>query len=103
MKRITFALAFGTLIAATGLALADDAPIAPARNDYSIASNWLCLPGHDDACGAAEDATIVAADGTLTPEKFKPAKHAPIDCLYIYPTVSRDPGVNSDMLPGIEE
>ncbi len=101
MKHVKAALAFAAALSATGLALAADAPAA--KNDYSVASNWLCLPGHDDACGANQDATIVAADGTLTPEKFKPAKHAPVDCFYIYPTVSRDPGVNSDMNPGPEE
>jgi len=86
--------------AALGLASADE---MPAKNDYSIASNWLCLPGHEDACSASEDATVVGADGTLKHEKFRPAKNAPVDCFYVYPTVSRDPGVNSDMLPGAEE
>jgi hypothetical protein len=93
------------LVLAAGLALpalADDAA-PPAKNDYSIASNWLCLPGHEDACSANEDATIVAANGRLTSEKFRAAKKAPIDCFYVYPTVSRDPTVNSDMLPGAEE
>jgi hypothetical protein len=101
MKHLA-ALAFAAM-SATGLALAADAPAPAAKNDYAIASNWLCLPGHDDACGANQDATIVAADGTLTAEKFRPAKSAPVDCFYIYPTVSRDPGVNSDMNPGPEE
>jgi hypothetical protein len=96
---------WGLAMLAAGLvmpALADDAP-APAKNDYSIASNWLCLPGHEDACSANEDATVVAADGTMKSEKFRAAKKAPIDCFYVYPTVSRDPTVNSDMLPGAEE
>ena len=102
MKRSTAALAFAGVIAATGTALGADAPVSP-KNDYSRADNWLCLPGHEDACSAAEDATIVKANGTMTPEKYKPAKNAPVDCFYIYPTVSRDRGVNSDMNPGPEE
>ena len=99
MKRL--ATAFALIVAATGLALAADAP-AP-KNDYAKSGSWLCLPGQDDACATDEDATIVKANGTLTPEKFKPAKDAPVDCFYIYPTVSLDPGVNSDMIPGREE
>jgi hypothetical protein len=84
-------------------ASAATADTAPAGNDYSNAANWLCLPGHEDACSASQDTTVVAADGTLRTEKFKPAKNAPVDCFYVYPTVSRDPSVNSDMLPGAEE
>jgi len=87
-------------VVATGAAAADQPPMG---NDYADASNWLCLPGHEDACSANEDATVVAANGTLKAEKFKPAKKAPVDCFYIYPTVSRDPSVNSDLLPGAEE
>jgi len=96
---------WGAVVLAAGLvlpALAEDAT-PPAKNDYSIASNWLCLPGYEDACSANEDVTIVEADGTLKSEKFRAARKAPIDCFYVYPTVSRDPSVNSDMLPGAEE
>ncbi|HEY4940775.1 MAG TPA: DUF3089 domain-containing protein [Rhizomicrobium sp.] len=101
MKR--FAAAFAAIVAVTGISLAADAPAPAAKNDYSKADNWLCLPGNEDACSANQDATIVAANGTLKAEKFKPAKNAAVDCFYIYPTVSRDRGANSDMNPGPEE
>ena len=100
MRRFAILLTLAAGLA--GTATADDAT-PPAKNDYSIASNWLCLPGHEDACSADEESTIVAPIGKLKVEKFRPSKKAPIDCFYVYPTVSRDPGVNSDMLPGIEE
>jgi len=100
MRRFAILLTLAAGLA--GTATADDAT-PPAKNDYSIASNWLCLPGHEDACSADEVSTIVAPNGKLRVEKFRPSKKAPIDCFYVYPTVSRDPGVNSDMLPGIEE
>jgi hypothetical protein len=104
MKRLAAAL----IVAAAALpALADDAPTAQnqtmPKNDYSRADNWLCLPGQEDACSANQDATVVKANGTLIPETFKPAKNPPIDCFYVYPTVSRDPGVVSDMDAGPEE
>jgi hypothetical protein len=47
--------------------------------------------------------TIVSADGTLTPEKFEAAADAPIDCFYVYPTVSLDATPNSDLEAGPEE
>ena len=76
---------------------------AQTKNDYSDGKNWLCRPGRQDACAVDQSTTIVAADGTMTREEWKSNPKAPIDCFYVYPTVSRDPGGNSDMLPGPEE
>jgi len=74
-----------------------DTPAAPAAADYADTSVWLCRPGRQDACAASQDATIVAVDGSLTHETFHPAKNPPIDCFYVYPTVSNEPGGNSDL------
>src|SRR5262245_34804455 len=71
--------------------------LAAEKNDYSDGRAWLCRPGRTDACTIDLSTTIVAADGTLTREAFKPLENAPIDCIYVYPTVSSDPTSNSDM------
>ncbi len=102
MTKFAAALLLFAGLAASGAAAADQ-PATSTKNDYSDSANWLCLPGHDDACGADEDATIVSTGGTLKSAKFRAAKKPRVDCFYVYPTVSRDRGVNSDMLPGIEE
>jgi hypothetical protein len=47
--------------------------------------------------------TVVAANGTLTRETWAADPKAPIDCFYVYPTVSTDPGDNSDMTPDAAE
>ena len=65
--------------------------------DYSNPDIWLCRPGRQDACAVSQDATIVAVDGKLTRETFRPAKNPPIDCFYVYPTVSMETGGNSDL------
>ena len=70
---------------------------AAEKNDYSDGQAWLCRPGRTDACTIDLTTTIVAADGTLTREEFKADPNAPIDCFYVYPTVSSDPSGNSDM------
>jgi hypothetical protein len=70
---------------------------AAPSNDYTDPATWLCRPGRTDACTINLDATIIQADGTTTVEHFQPDPNAPIDCFYIYPTVSPDPGVNSTM------
>ena len=75
------------------------------KNDYAKAETWLCLPGSStDSCGAADlTTTIVSANGKLKVEKWTGNASAPIDCFYVYPTVSRDPTPNSDMDAGPEE
>jgi hypothetical protein len=71
---------------------------APEKNDYSKPENWLCRPGKaNDACAVDLTTTVVATDGKLTRETFSANPKAPIDCFYVYPTVSTDPGQNSDM------
>ena len=85
------------------LALAASASAQTAKNDYSDPRNWLCLPGRQDACAVDQTATIVAGDGKLSRETWKPDPAALIDCFYVYPTVSTDPGGNSDMNAGVEE
>ena len=87
------------------LAIAASAPVSAqtAKNDYADGKSWLCRPGRQDACAVDQTATIVAADGTLTREEWKANPSAPIDCFYVYPTVSTDPGGNSDMIAGAEE
>ncbi len=39
----------------------------------------------------------------MTREAWAANPKAPIDCFYVYPTVSNDPAGNSDMIPGPEE
>lgn len=70
-------------------------PLAP--NDYSDHANWLCWPGRNDACQSDLTTTVVKADGSTTVQKFVADPNAPIDCFYVYPTVSAEPGVISDM------
>ena len=76
---------------------------APAKNDYGKSESWLCRPGGHDACTVDLTTTIVAASGKLSRETWAANPKAPIDCFYVYPTVSNDATGNSDMLPGPEE
>ena len=75
----------------------------PAAVDYSKSENWLCRPGGQDACLVDLTATVITEDGRLTAEKFAANPAPPIDCFYVYPTVSLDPGGNSDLTAGPEE
>lgn len=89
-------------IVAPGSGAGGSAP-PDGRVDYGDPANWVCRPDTDDVCDTGLDATVVAADGTLTVEAFSPDPDAPIDCFYVYPTISRDPTPNSDLVAGPDE
>ena len=93
----------GALMLATAAAAQPTADASYPANDYSDQANWLCWPGRDDACASDLTATVVNADGSTRVEKFQADPNAPIDCFYVYPTVSRDPGIFSTMKVGPEE
>ncbi|OWY59819.1 hypothetical protein B7486_72510, partial [cyanobacterium TDX16] len=64
---------------------------------YADPASWLCRPDvDDDVCDQDLDVTVVEADGTTTVEPFEAVPDAPVDCFYVYPTISRDDSVNSD-------
>ena len=62
---------------------------------YDDPAVWICWPGADDTCAENQDLTLVAADGTLEVVPFTPVDDAPVDCFYVYPTVSGDQTANS--------
>jgi hypothetical protein len=103
-RAIASAFAMGMALATSACAFdAASAQSAADVNAYANPDAWLCRPGRRDACAVNQDATIVAADGKLTIELFHADPKAPIDCFYVYPTVSNEPGGNSDRVIGPEE
>lgn len=71
---------------------------------YSGGQNWLCHPDTvtENYCERDLDATLVTPDGTAEVEPHVRADAPAIDCFYIYPTISNDPGLNSDLDPAVE-
>ena len=59
---------------------------------------WLCRPhlAHNP-CTRDRTATLVAADGTTRSEHPVTAKSRPVDCFYVYPTVSLQPTINANL------
>lgn len=89
------------LLAAAALAAASAAPAqsqtVPAAPDYSKDSAWLCLPGRADVCSTPIPTTALSPSGYGSTGQSKVATDPPLDCFYVYPTVSRDQGMNSDL------
>ena len=89
---------FGFGAPASANSAADD-----AKSVYADSDKWLCLPGREDTCDQDLATTVVEADGTMTLEQFDPPADAPVDCFYIYPTISLDQSANADWNEGPEE
>ena len=88
-------------VAAAVLALgAAEAPTVVGAPDYAQETAWLCRPGRaTDACGTAQVGAVAfdPTAGTRTVVEFPARADAPVDCFYVYPTVSNDPGDFSDL------
>ena len=93
------------LVAAVAAPLFATSPVqaAQAAPNYANDSNWLCLPGRSDACSTPLATTALNPNGYGSTGLSKVARDPAIDCFYIYPTVSRDAGLNSDLKAGAEE
>ena len=78
-------------------------PAQPAAPDYSKDSSWLCLPGRADDCSRLLPTTALGPNGYGSTGLSTVARDPPLDCFYVYPTVSKDSGLNSDLNVGNEE
>lgn len=105
LKRVVV-LTAAAVLASAALATAQppqstpSAGAAPAKNHYADGKTWLCRPGRSgpsDACDVDLAATVIAANGSLSRESWAADPKAPIDCFYVYPTVSTDTTTTSDM------
>jgi hypothetical protein len=88
------------MVAAAPAAEADTPSPAP---DYSRDASWLCLPGRSDVCSTPLATTSLSPNGYGLTGRSEVATNPPIDCFYVYPTVSHDPGMNSDLSPSEEK
>ena len=96
-------IALVTALALIAAAPAPAQPAAPRAPNYTNDSTWLCLPGRADICSTPLATTALSANGYGSNGKSEVAKDPPLDCFYVYPTVSNDQAMNSDLNPGREE
>jgi len=94
-------VALATAFTAFGIAFA----AAPASAEETV---WLCKPGQaDNPCaGTLAGSSFLPPDDTVEPPlpvrteplPFKAATKSPVDCFYLYPTQSAQPGPNADLV-----
>jgi len=88
MRRVTAFLLLGACVA-LGL---------PTTAAGAAGTVWLCRPGlAENPCTTSRATTRVAADGTMTPAPAAKQQKQPIDCFYVYPTVSLQPTPNANL------
>lgn len=59
---------------------------------------WLCRPGlADDPCAGDLTTTVIGPGGSRRVVDRRPAADPPIDCFYVYPTVSTERTGNADL------
>src|SRR5262245_52015151 len=91
-------------LAVAGLVLLAAATIALAPARASASTVWLCKPGATpNPCVTSNLTTVYSPSGAASTENAKNAKKPKIDCFYVYPTVSQDPGTNADLSIDPEE
>jgi hypothetical protein len=96
--------AFATASSAAPGAPSATAPIGGAPTAVPSTTVWLCKPGlASNPCAAKLDTTAVDASGRASVQPLAPASDPPIDCFYVYPTVSRQKGINADLTIDPEE
>jgi hypothetical protein len=101
--KILSVLAATALAAATPAFAQEPAQALAAAPDYANPADWLCLPGRDDPCSQPLPTAALNPNDYGPVEQVAPGADPKIDCFYVYPTVSRDPGDNSDLVAGPEE
>jgi len=78
---------------------AEPSPTAAPSNTV-----WLCRPGlANNPCETDLTAQVVSADGGSTTEGAAAAADPPIDCFYVYPTVSNQKTPNANLQIDPEE
>jgi pimeloyl-ACP methyl ester carboxylesterase len=101
------ATASGRVAVVAGAFIAALLLVAPVGSATAAADTtvWLCKPGlANNPCAPGLDTTQVSPSGQVLGVEHVQADPSPkVDCFYVYPTVSDDPGSNSDLSIDPEE
>lgn len=90
-------------LAAGGVILGTSGPAGPATaprvpNVDRFGTVWLCRPGlAADPCTVRLTAAVVGPHGGTGVQRVRAAKNPPIDCFYVYPTVSPQSTPNANL------
>ena len=88
-----------TAVATTaGAAPSGARALAASPSASGMSTVWLCRPGlAKNPCTAPLTTTVVRPNGSWSIQTSRPARNPPIDCFYVYPTVSQQKTVNANL------
>lgn len=102
--------AAATVCALAGCSSSKHRPAARASSVASAAARdpwgtvWLCRPGErDNPCLSDLTTAVVGPHHTTRVEHVVPNAHPPVDCFYVYPTISAERTTNADLAIGFRE
>ena len=91
-------LALAVAIALMGAALAPAGAGASAPAQDSSPTVWLCRPGlANNPCESDLTTTEIEPDGSQKVVRAARARRPPVDCFYVYPSVSAQPTLNANL------
>ena len=91
-RKLWTRVAIGVLVAAAACARG-----SAHTTRASAPTAWLCRPGGIDACATDLTTTAIDSDGALSLERSPSSDVSRADCFAVYPTVSRESAVSSDL------
>jgi hypothetical protein len=100
-----FAVVVGLALALVYLAAPSALAAGKPKKQLRDTTTWLCKPGiPNNPCAPGFDTTLISPSGQiLGMQPVKPDRKRKFDCFYVYPTVSDDQGINSDLSIDPEE
>jgi hypothetical protein len=91
-------LALVLLMAACGRTSSVPSADATTTSAPRSSTVWLCSPGlANNPCAGNLTTTVVPANGATSVQSARPATNPPIDCFYVYPTVSTQQTENANL------
>jgi hypothetical protein len=82
----------------SGGSATNSATTTPSAATGTSTTKWLCRPGlADDPCTTSTAATVISATGATSNQPAAAPGTPPIDCFYVYPTVSSQTTVNANL------
>jgi len=82
----------------TAALIAGSIGAATARAQDTAATVWLCKPGlASNPCTSSAKTTLLRPNGAKVAEPPKAQAKQPIDCFYVYPTVSQQMTANANL------
>ena len=86
------------MVAMVSAVFAGGSASSAAPSEQESPTVWLCRPGmKDNPCESALTTTVVDPNGKKTTQHAAVAKDPPVDCFYVYPTVSAQQSVNATL------